>query len=263
MLLTDDFVYIHMPKTAGTFVTQVLTRVYGEDRVINTDDAGTKHGTCRDIPASHRHLPILSTRRNPYERYVSQYRFGWWKLYPEVFCGEDEMRRLFPHYPDLSFADYLDLAQQRFISHHRGQPTPYVNQRLAPERQIGWHTAVFVRFYARHPVAVFNSLDEDAIKDRRYRSDLFDVRFLDVGNINRELHDFLLERGHPSENVAFILDAERILPKEGGRPAGDRWQSYYTPELLDRVRVRERLLFDLFPEYDLPREAILDVAETP
>ena len=43
-----------------------------------------------------------------------------------------------------------------------------------------------------------------------------------------------------------------VLPGEGAvRPEGDRWQSHYTPELYDYVRTHERLLFRLFPEFDV------------
>lgn len=260
MILTDDLVYIHMPKTAGTFVTHILTRVYGLGRFVNTDELGTKHGTCSDIPPSHLGLPIVSTRRNPYERYVSQYRFGWWREYPESFCGEAEMRRLFPHYPELTFAEYLELANSRFAAYHRGEPTGYENANFSPERQLGWQTAVFLRFYARRPRELFNSLDETAIETQSFKRRLFEVRFLRVENLNRELHNYLLETGHDPGAVEFILEADRVLPKEGGREPGDRWQDYYTPNLLDVVRRRERLLFALFPEYDLPHDEILAAA---
>jgi hypothetical protein len=43
-----------------------------------------------------------------------------------------------------------------------------------------------------------------------------------------------------------------VLPDDGlrDRPEHDPWQSYYTPELKDFVRTRERLLFGHFPEFD-------------
>ncbi len=208
MVLTDDFVYVHLPKSAGTFVTHVLRRVYG-DRAIDVD----KHGTCSDIPATHRGRPVFSTVRNPYERYVSQYRFGWWRLHPESFCGEAAMREMFPHYPDLSFADYLELSNSLFPGCFQGRPTGFVNQRFSPERRLGWHTEQFVRFFFRRPQEVYAAIDESRLESGRYREDLLDVRFLHVEQINRELHDFLVDRGHPPSDVAFVLEAERVLPQ--------------------------------------------------
>lgn len=247
MIITDDFVYIHMPKTAGTFVTEILGRVYGEDRCINVH----KHGTVSDIPTEYACRPIVSTRRNPYERYVSQYRFEWWKLHPESFCGEAEMRRLFPHYPDLSFADYLELANTAFIGCFQQQPTGFVNNNFAPQDRLGWHTEHFVRFYFENAREVFARIDEDYIDRGLYREDMHEVRFLRVDRLNQELHDFLVEVGHDPRDLEFVLSAERVLPAEGGREPGDRWQDYYTPELIEFVRTRERLLFKIFPELDL------------
>ena len=99
MIFTDRFVYVHEPKTGGTFVTSALFRLYGlkwtrwthlRDAVFREARArhpkygalvhdGNKHGLCRSIPAAHKAKPVLATVRNPFDLYVSQYEFGWWK----------------------------------------------------------------------------------------------------------------------------------------------------------------------------------------
>lgn len=257
MILTDDFVYIHMPKTAGTFVARMLARLYGEGRYADV----SKHGTCSDIPASHAGKPIVATLRNPYERYVSQYRFGWWRLHPERYCGEAEMRRLFPHYPDLAFSEFLELANSRFLNCFAGRPTGFENRRLPPEDRLGWQTEQFVRFFFRHPRRTFARIDDDYIAGGRFDRDRFAVRFLAVEDLNRQLFDFLADIGHDPADLEPILTAERVLPAEGGRPEGDRWQSYYTREDLELVRRRERLLFAMFPQHDLPAAEILGTGE--
>ncbi len=246
MIQTEDFVYIHMPKTAGTFVAHILARVYGDDRLRNVG----RHGTASDIPPEYAGLPIVSTLRNPYERYVSQYRFGWWKMHPDMFCGLAEMRRMFPHYPELSFAEYLKLANTGFAGCYRGRSNGFENHHLPPGRRLGWHTEQFIRFYFRNPREVFARIDEDYIAEERFRGDLFEVRFLRTGRVNRELYELLAEIGHPPRDLEFILSAAKVFPAEGGRQRGDRWQDYYTPELTEFVRTRERLLFKIFPEFD-------------
>ncbi|WP_161795859.1 hypothetical protein [Synechococcus sp. GFB01] len=72
MLITEHFVFIHYPKTGGTFVTRALERLYGES-LININ----KHGTCRDVPAEHAGKPLLSTHRHPLSRLLSHYEFRW------------------------------------------------------------------------------------------------------------------------------------------------------------------------------------------
>lgn len=246
MILTDDFVYIHQPKTGGTFVTKVLERLYA-GRLVNTQ----KHAGCTEIPEAWRGKPLLTTLRNPYDRYVSQYRFAWWKLHPDMYCGEAEMRAMFPHYPDLSFGEFLQLANTKFVNRHHREETGFRNEHFPEDRRLGWHTEQFVRLYCQRPRDVFRAIDEDFITQGRCREALYPVRFTFAEDLNRGLHAFLREVGHKPEDIDFILDAEKIYPAEGGRSPEDRWESHYTPELKRFVRTRERLLFQLFPQYDV------------
>ncbi len=253
MIITPDFVYVHMPKTGGTFVTRVLDTLYADRKlprplhrlrkaagrripgippyvppVRNVD----KHGFGHQIPPEAAHLPILGCVRNPMDRYVSQYRFRWWRANPGFFPGLAEH----PEFPDLSFSSFVELADRRF--------TGMYNRRIAPH--LGWHTVQFVNWYCRDPERLVRDDDLDA---EGIRADLLPVTFLRTGELNRGLHDFLVEIGFPEDRVAFVLEWERILPEGGGRPRGDRWQRYYTPALERRVRERERLLFELFPSF--------------
>ncbi|OJH40969.1 sulfotransferase family 2 domain-containing protein [Cystobacter ferrugineus] len=255
MIITDDFVYIHPPKTGGTFVTHVLERLYlgsperpGLGRTfLNTH----KHGTCGDIPAAHLGKPLLTTVRNPYDRYVSQYYFAWWKRHPDAYCGADAMKALHPHYPELSFDEFVRMANTLFLNCHQGRETGFRNERLADPFRPGWHTEQFIRFYCHEPRTVFASLDEEALVSRRYRQSLFPVHFLRSEFLNHQLHDFLLGLGMPRERISFILDEPKVFPEGGGRDEASHWQDHYTPELKRFVRSRERLLFEMFPEYDV------------
>lgn len=258
MILTPDFVYIHYPKTGGTFVTHVLSRIYGgtegdrEGAFVNVD----KHATCDQIPEEHRGKPIVSTLRNPYERYVSQYRFAWWKLHPDRYCGEEEMRALYPHYPDLTFEEFVHLANTRFVNCFQGKPTGFVNRNFPPGREPGWHTEQFVRFFFRDAPEAFARLDEASLDSGDFRRDLYPVHFLPVEGLNDALYELLLGFGHEPEAIGFVRAAEKVFPAEGGREPGDRWEPYYTPEIRDYIRNRERLLFELFPQFDVIPEAV-------
>jgi hypothetical protein len=259
MILTPHFVYIHQPKTGGTFVTHVLSRLYGTEHQGNS--RGFKnvnlHGTCSDIPDEYRRKPIVATVRNPYDRYVSQYRFGWWKRYPDAYCGADEMRALYPHYPDISFEQFVYLANTRFLNCHQGQATGYVNRNFAYGQELGWHTEQFVRFFFRDPQAAYARIDEDTLNRESFREDMFDVHFIATENLNYGLHSFLLQHGHHPGQLKFVLTARKVFPQEGGREPGDCWKDYYTPELKAFVRQRERLIFTLFPGYEENKPACL------
>lgn len=256
MILTRKFVYVHLPKTGGTFVTSVLERLlkppkprtpWGRllrrvrGRVYRDTN---KHGTCSEIPPSHRGLPVVSTIRNPFDRYVSQYEFAWWKEQTREWIDRRGLRERFPRFPDLTFPEFVDAASSCF---HQMKDSP-----LRGEDALGFHSEQFVRYFFRDPKGAWPRIDEAYIRERRFEADMHPVRFLRQESLNGDLHRFLLEVGFPEEEVAFVPDEGRILP-EGGKPRKVRdWRGYYTPELRALVRRRERLLFALFPEYDAP-----------
>jgi hypothetical protein len=89
------------------------------------------------------------------------------------------------------------------------------------------------------------------LASRRYQQSLFPLHFPRSEFLNQQLHDFLLGLGMPRERIAFILDEPKVFPEGGSRDEASRWQDHYTPELKRSVRSRERLLFEMFPEYDV------------
>jgi hypothetical protein len=255
MILTPDLVFIHHPKTGGTFVTEALRRLYApasdEDtrpgiikrlRPRSYRDIN-KHGTCNDIPRSHRDKPILGCIRNPFDRYVSQYEFAYWKHSPRPEWDIDAIRERVPQYPDISFAEYFEIANasMRII-------VPPKSELAA---RIGIQTEQFVlRYFHRPREIIHRFLDDQYIASGAFRSDMYDVRFLRTDHLNQDLRETLADIGLPAERIRFIDDLDRIFPPRGGRGDTKPWERYYDAELLRQVREREALLFTLFPAYD-------------
>ena len=254
MIATDRFVYVHQPKTGGTFVTRVLFELADElgTRELKVRSPRTafvraklKHGTCRDVPRALRGRPVWTTVRNPYDQYVSEYAFGWWR--------RDDFRRHFrrrvrrfderyPGYPDLSFEDFLRL-------YHRAFGRTARSRRFEGAGGVGWLTERFVRYYARRPRRVLRRLRPDADPADL---DLFDVRYLRTERLNDDLHGALLDAGLDAERVAFVPGHGRVLPENAAAVERPRdWRTYYTPALAAHVRRNDALLFRLFPDYDL------------
>jgi len=124
MILTDDFVFLHPPKTGGTFAGAMIHRLYPDrrrqllERLRGVRPLGRparqevhKHAPRHRIPASHAHLPVPATVRSPYESYVSTYEFKEWakgRRNPEFASYDwDRIEADFPAFPQLSFADFL------------------------------------------------------------------------------------------------------------------------------------------------------------
>lgn len=69
MIVCEQFVFIHLHKSGGTFVNQLLLQCLPSARQIGY------HLPYRELPAAYRALPVLGTVRNPWEYYVSWFFF--------------------------------------------------------------------------------------------------------------------------------------------------------------------------------------------
>jgi hypothetical protein len=72
MFLTRHFVFVHIPKTGGNFVRQILEDHAPEQwQVQRLED----HATYDQIPSTHRDLPRIALARNPFSWHVSWFHF--------------------------------------------------------------------------------------------------------------------------------------------------------------------------------------------
>ena len=265
MLVTETFIYLHQPKTGGTFVTALLTQLLEargarvETVEIDPSDRSAlpavppggalnlmfsgrhQHGGRQHIPPPLADRPILATIRNPYDRYVSQYEFAWWRKAPAMFGPIEDVRQRHPSYPDLTFAEFVHLTNDvsvryRAPSHPDGTP--------------GFHTQQFVEYFFPEPEAAYPRLADSAFSHGVFDRELRGVRFIDQARLNDELAEALLAMGYGAADAQIVRRADRIWPPEGGRAAGSAWAPYYTAELEAFVRRQERWLFEWFPQFD-------------
>ena len=295
MLLADRFVYIHEPKTGGTFVSYALSQLHGglidvrpsrfvgetirlrlptaafsferRSRSGSPRTGGSRygplynwndHGTCSEIPRAFRARPIIATVRNPFQKYVSGYLFGWWKrseYLPLYNRTMPDFAQRYSNFPELSFREYMELM-------HAAWTVPG-NRGLYSGRGIGFQSERFIRFYflvpwlrrgTTHDISsIVRRLDNEYIESRRYVPGLFDIRFLRTQRLNQELSGSLLELGYEPADVEFVESLKHVVPvaapKSGspsGQPATTGLPS--TRPICGRsCGRRARLLFSLFP----------------
>ena len=265
MIFTDKFVYVHEPKTGGTFVTSMLFRLYGlrwtrwthvrnavfgdvrrkHPRYGSLVHNSNKHGGCNEIPEPQRGKKILATVRNPFDLYVSQYEFGWWKRseFLKHYKAVPNFSRDYPKFPELDFAAYVRLSNAAFrtlANGHTAENTP------------GLISEQFLKFYFRDPRTAYAKLSDGAYAaNGAHVADMHDLHFIRTDDLNRGLFDFLARNDYAPADISFILGEDKILPRGKGRNAGQKWERYYTPELKATVRRKEEFIFKLFPEFDV------------
>ncbi len=69
MLVCNKFVFLHLHKSGGTFVNQMMAQCIPYSRHIGY------HLPYAELPDGFRRLPVLGTVRNPWSYYVSWYHF--------------------------------------------------------------------------------------------------------------------------------------------------------------------------------------------
>jgi hypothetical protein len=260
MNITPSFVFVHMPKTGGSFVSAMLRELHGDGRIHELllrsesllraknrlvklfrggrfgHEEFNKHGMCRDIPLQFAHLPILSCMRNPYDWYVSNYKYGWWRSHPHDYpdLAAD------PRWPNLSFVDYLELSHHKWLG--------VLNPGVVVNPSLGRLTVLFINYYCRQPDKIVSSLD-DAELMAALRADMFPVHFLDTAQLNQQLYDYLLASGrYQPASLAFILERRKISPRNRRQPH-ESWPDFYDDALMAQIIQRDRFLFHLFPIY--------------
>ena len=72
MILSKRFVFLHLPKTGGSFVRELCVHHAPPEWECRLFD---DHPTIREIPPEYRHLPVFGFVRNPYDWYVSWYYY--------------------------------------------------------------------------------------------------------------------------------------------------------------------------------------------
>jgi hypothetical protein len=263
MIIADDFVFLHPPKTGGSFVTEVLMDVYASQHgrsITNLD----KHGGVESIPREHRSKPRVTTVRNPFDYYASTYQFGYWidrEMEPWLTLWDDqEMRSRFPGYPYLTFSEFLEGALE--VGHKHLAPS---HQELARSLRLGPQTVRTLQFSLPDYIA--------ALETFRVTGDLGELnsqvkltRFLHTEMLNKDAFDWLVDLGIPACSAAQVLAKPNTKPmntpdgvvlKNGhGQHRTAHWSEVFNERLKIAVEEREWLFFALFPEYQSrrPRE---------
>ena len=273
MLIARNLVYVHMPKTGGTYVTDVLSRIHqlidgdiirvranayaltyisrrlrGKRRDLfdlqhrTSQKQWDPHGTLAQRPVLARRIPVITTVRNPYDRYVSQYRYGWWKrLAPDFLSRWPDLKTKYPHFPDMEFSQFLSFSNDYW--RHR-------KMRIKAAPDIGVQTVHFLYFYA--PLLPFRELSasNDARLATIARESLQRITFIDTEALSEELPKALFAAGYSEDVLRHVDFGTRVLPEGSTRTLEDKWRQYYTPATKSWVRERESFLFDLFPAWD-------------
>lgn len=226
MLVTDKFVFVHLPRTGGTFVAEVIRKFFPSAREIGY------HLPRELLPREYSHLPVLGTVRNPWEFYVSwYYHHHSDNAYLRLFCSLSDNRKLdfvqtVRNALNLGMSDdKLDVLIQALPENFNYQEKHITNLTKDVMRKI---RGTGIGLYAFRFNQLFGQAD--------------DIFFCRVESIRSDLMAFFERIGVASDalrSYVLALDKKNISEHL-------HYSTYYTPELAELVRIRDRQLIERF-----------------
>ena len=226
MLVTNEFVFGHLPRSGGTFVSEVIRKFFPSAHEIG-------HHLPRELlPRKYSGLPVLGTVRNPWEFYVSLYHYVWPKDAASIlvswmsengglgFIGS--ARNLLNLGVNNERLDVLIEMLPEQVDYDR-RSIPNISKETMRKIRgtgIGYYTSRFNHIFG-------NADDVFFCRVETLRQDLVSF-FEEIGAATDELRDYVLQSD--KKNISDHL----------------HYSTYYTPELAELVLVRDRQLITRF-----------------
>jgi hypothetical protein len=259
MVIAPDFVFVHLSKTGGTFAAETIKELlcpsafgrklhrlktkYGIRVPLykyRYDEVGDQHALCNDIPESEQGKTILSCIRNPFDLYVSEYTYKWWKKYPHLwFHDPAALEKAYPDWRNLKLEDFISVSNRYAEWVHRALV------KYPKAERLGWYSHKFIYYYCREHDYVFEAADDFDLLVKRVQESTHHVHFLHTERLNQELFEFLLCKGYPRHLIEFIPQKDKVNTSR----TRYGYREWYTDRLRREIEQRDALIFRLFPEF--------------
>lgn len=201
---------LNNPKTGSTFARKAISLAYDSYnrhnksmrnmiqlqlpniRVRGSSSKSDQHGTYQQIPISHREKPVFSIMRHPVNRLISSYNSLYWK-YPDS-ASLAVARAKFPHFPELSLAEYLDYEVFRIP----------LRVGFTPTESLGPQSIHFIQMFFRDPRWVLRIRDLARFEDQAIFEYMGAVQFLRQEHLRSDIAQLLMRFGFSEHDLAPV-----------------------------------------------------------
>ncbi len=244
MVIGDNFVFIHNPRTGGAFTRKFFSKTFEN---ITSGELNTWHLTVRDIPQSHKNKFTFGNIRNPWDWYISWYHLQkkykkdsiFWKLFTKD-NGSDFKSYMKNVLSDEFMKEHLDY-QTHLPGNVRSTETIPLFQYMN-HLDIGFFSYRYIYMYFEKANEIFTDPDTNLAFDHHdeffYLDDVCRCREL-AGDIKRVLTSIGISLTTKQKN--FLHKKKKI-----GKTKHGPYQSYYDDELRKLVRYKDRLIIDKY-----------------
>lgn len=226
MIATDKFVFVHLPRTGGTFVSELIKKFFPSAQEIGY------HFPRELIPKEYAHLPILGGIRNPWEFYASWYHHQISETrFSPLFCGLSENRQL-------NFAQTIQNALDLGVNFQTLDRLIQILPESFNHKQK--HVSNVTKDLMRNIAGT--GLGLLTFRFNLMFGNADDVYFCRQESLRADLLAFFEEIGAMSDELRTnVLDLEKKNTSEHRH-----YSTYYTPELAELVSIRDRLIIERF-----------------
>jgi len=246
MIISDRFVFLHLPKCATTFVSTLLEEMFSDARRKLPDD-----NSVAAIEPQDRHKTIFGGVRNPWDWHVSYYTFkkpkGERGLARKAFI-ELEPRLGALYYPKLYlYAGTFDYYLSVLFWLRGAEPKKLgngVDTALMNTLGIGPYTYLFVQRYFEDPEVVFKNWNVDSILSGDLGTRACN-HFCRVEDLRNELLRFFdsIDLELTSEQHSLLMS----YPIKNNTNPGNRvTETFYDEEKSALIREKEELIVRMF-----------------
>lgn len=226
MIVTEKFVFVHLLRSGGTFVSDVIKKFFPSAYEIGY------HLPLTRLPREFSHLPVLGTIRNPWAFYPSWYYHHLPNnKYLPLFCSVSHNRKL-------DFAETIRNALNLSMSNER-------LDRLIEElpEQFNYHEKHVSNVTKECMRQIRNTgLGLYTFRFNQVFGRADDIYFCRVESLRSDLISFFESIGTLSDAVRnYVLALEKKNASEHAH-----YSTYYTPDLAELVSVRDRPLIERF-----------------
>jgi len=252
MIVTDNFVYLHLPKTGGTFITEILKKVNELFPQLKVKELKKlKHKGIKSIPEFAKGLPIVTSIRPPHDHYISRYEFKWWRRADKKEYRPDLVRMRFPSFPNLCFSDFIRyrsdwdvIPLSRFKNKIRREQFRTVLKR----NNIGFNSFELIDLICKDSYNIFCKINE--LTEKQIEEIKKNISFLFQPTLSEDLYNFLLKSGIPDDIALISLSSGKILPKFQGANLKKNNCSYYSKNDISYVFHIDRIIFRMFKKFN-------------
>lgn len=255
MIITNKFVFIHVPKTGGTFVREhlkLLNCKWPELQLLEITKF--KHSGISKIPEEYKHLPIVSCLRDPISHMISRFNFKWWLRNSENRFDLKKVKLTYPNFPNLNIEEFYELMCNYNLRNDKQIRKSHL---LALKKSIGFCSLTYFSKFCKRLIKTLKEDDEKIIFEK-IKFAFSNISFLNTNNLSNDLFLFLKNYNDiPYEYISEIKQSKKIIPKADPRNSKNDNPSHFesgdinekkidiSDSLSNTIKYKERFLYQI------------------